>query len=223
MWASVAFVLLILDNVLIAWCSMFFFALALFYVIFQTTDPASLSVMILGTVLVTSIISLPTWWGRDYGNFTEWLSDLRCRFWQRRSREQGSVWSYKCCVLCYEDSKHIWKLYFLVYMCINSCQFIKVVDITWVLALLGWVLLFKRKVSHIAKNSSQEEAELCNDLHSVRTVVMIPHPQAPFLSWEYKIIMNNIATWHYDTSLSQQIMVLHLLSHCGWTGHGIRY
>lgn len=91
MWASVAFVLLILDNVLIAWCSMFFFALALFYVIFQTTDPASLSVMILGTVLVTSIISLPTWWGRDYGNFTEWLSDLRCRFWQRRSREQGSV------------------------------------------------------------------------------------------------------------------------------------
>ncbi|KAF8555065.1 hypothetical protein OG21DRAFT_1508125 [Imleria badia] len=83
-------VILSLPYALMIW-AMFFFALALFYIIFQTTDPASLSVMILGTVLVTGVISLPTWWGRDHESLIKWLSDLKGRFQQRSSGEQESV------------------------------------------------------------------------------------------------------------------------------------
>jgi len=86
-WRGGAIVLGIIFSLpyaLMIW-AMFFFALALIYVIFQTTDPATLSIMILGTIMVTSVISLPIWWGRDYGshswtwNTGRWFSILNIR------------------------------------------------------------------------------------------------------------------------------------------------
>jgi hypothetical protein len=80
-----------LVNVLITWYRMCFFALALFYVIFQTTDPASLSVMILGTLIITSVISLPSWWGRDYGSYDSWFPVLNSRSQQDSAGQHQQV------------------------------------------------------------------------------------------------------------------------------------
>ena len=90
------FDLLMLINVLITWYRMCFFALALFFVIFQTTDTASLSVMILGTITITGVISLPSWWGRDYGSwwgrdYRSWFSVLNCRSQQNSAGQLQQV------------------------------------------------------------------------------------------------------------------------------------
>ena len=77
-----------LINVLITWYRMCFFALALFFVIFQTTDTASLSVMTLGTITITGVISLPSWWGRDYGS---WFPVLNGRSQQNSAGELQQV------------------------------------------------------------------------------------------------------------------------------------
>lgn len=90
-WASVEFVLLMHINVLIAWYSMISFALALLYIIFQATNPASLSVMILGTVMVTSVVMLPIWWGRNYGSYAKWFSILKGIFQQNSTGDHDLV------------------------------------------------------------------------------------------------------------------------------------
>ncbi|KAG9309092.1 hypothetical protein JVU11DRAFT_10975 [Chiua virens] len=91
-WKGGIFVLGIICSLpfaLVLW-SMVFFALALVYTIFQSTDTASLGIMTCGTVMVSFALSLPVWWGRDYGSFPEWLLVLNSRS-QQTTGQQESV------------------------------------------------------------------------------------------------------------------------------------
>ena len=56
---------------------MIFFVLALSYVIFESSDLATLGTVAAGVVLVASLTLLPIWWGRDY---SRWWSDLTGKF-----------------------------------------------------------------------------------------------------------------------------------------------
>ena len=56
---------------------MIFFLLALCYVIFESSDRATLGTVAVGVVLIASLTSLPIWWGRDYSG---WWSELTGKF-----------------------------------------------------------------------------------------------------------------------------------------------
>ena len=55
--------------------------MALSYVIFGTSDRATLGIVGAGMILVGSLISLPIWWGRDYSG---WLWDPTVMFFSGR-------------------------------------------------------------------------------------------------------------------------------------------
>lgn len=61
---------------------MIFFVLALSYIIFQSSDRATLATLAVGEVLVASLTTLSIWWARDYSG---WWSDLIAKFsWRAR-------------------------------------------------------------------------------------------------------------------------------------------
>jgi len=70
---------------------MFFFALALLSVVFQTPELASLGVAMLGTSMATSVILLPMWWRGDHASLKRWFSSLRSRFQQNSTGGQEPV------------------------------------------------------------------------------------------------------------------------------------